>query len=154
MDLVGIDVNLAAATAVWQGFDEAIRFEPSPIQRSLVEAGRLGRKTGEGFYRYAEGRPIGLAWESTRQRELPAEEIVRRIELAIINEAYHAAGDGVAEPADIDRAMKLGSNHPHGPFERAGVLGLRAVVEGLRSLEAGYGERFRVARTLWDIANV
>ncbi len=154
MDLVGIDVNLAAATAVWQGFDEAARFEPSPIQHTLVAAGHLGRKTGEGFYRYADGRSTGLAYESTLDGELTDEEIVRRIELAIINEAYLAAGEGVAQPPDIDKAMKLGSNHPYGPFERAGALGLRKVVEGLRDLESRYGERFRIARTLWDIANV
>ena len=46
MDLVGIDVNLAVATALWEGFDEALRFTPSPIQRDLVEAGHLGRKSG------------------------------------------------------------------------------------------------------------
>jgi 3-hydroxyacyl-CoA dehydrogenase len=80
--------------------------------------------------------------------------VVRRIELAIINEAYHAAGEGVAEPADIDRAMKLGANHPHGPFQRAGQLGLRAVVEGLREMELRYGERYRVAPTLWQIASI
>jgi 3-hydroxybutyryl-CoA dehydrogenase len=154
MDLVGIDVNLAAATAVWQGFDEAARFQPSPIQRSLVEDGHLGRKTGQGFFRYEDGRSTGLAFESTSGGELTDEEIVRRIELTIINEAYLAAGEGVAAPPDIDRAMKLGSNHPYGPFERAGTLGLRAVVDGLRSLEQQYGERFRVARTLWDIANI
>lgn len=154
MDLVGIDVNLAAATAVWQGFDEAVRFEPSPIQCTLADSGRLGRKTGEGFYRYEDGRPTGLAWESVAAGELTDEEIVRRIELSIINEAYLAAGEGVAAPPDIDKAMKLGSSHPYGPFERAGALGLRAVVEGLRELEARYGERFRVARTLWDVANI
>ena len=56
MDLVGIDVNLAVATALWEGFDEAVRFTPSPIQRALVAEGRLGRKTGAGFYRYEDGR--------------------------------------------------------------------------------------------------
>jgi 3-hydroxybutyryl-CoA dehydrogenase len=79
---------------------------------------------------------------------------VRRIELAIINEAYLAAGEGVAEPADVDRALKLGANHPYGPFERAGQLGLRTVVEGLRDLELRYGERFRIAPTLWQVASL
>jgi 3-hydroxybutyryl-CoA dehydrogenase len=79
---------------------------------------------------------------------------VSRIELAIINEAYHAAGEGVAQPPDIDRAMKLGANHPHGPFERAAQLGLRSVISGLRALEERYGERFRVASALWQIASI
>ena len=50
--------------------------------------------------------------------------------------------------------MKLGANHPYGPFERAGALGLRAVVDGLRDLESRYGDRFRLGRTLWDIASI
>jgi 3-hydroxybutyryl-CoA dehydrogenase len=81
-------------------------------------------------------------------------EIVERIELAIINEAYHAAGEGVAQPPDIDRAMKLGANHPYGPFERAGQLGLRAVIDGLARLESRHGERFQVARSLWQVASI
>ncbi len=159
MDLVGIDVNLAAATAVWQGFDEAVRFAPSQIQRDMVAAGDLGRKTGRGFYLYEDGTPIRLSdrlpLETQPATDLLSDaEIVRRIELAIINEAYHAAGEGVAQPPDIDRAIKLGSNHPYGPFERAAALGLRSVVTGLRDLEARYGERFRVAPALWQIASI
>jgi 3-hydroxybutyryl-CoA dehydrogenase len=159
MDLVGIDVNLAAATAVWHGFDEAVRFEPSRIQEELVAAGRLGRKSGEGFYVYEDGRPTGLSdrlplGAQPATKELEAADIVRRIELAIINEAYHAAGEGVAQPPDIDRALKLGANHPYGPFERAASLGLRTVVTGLRELEGRYGERFRVAPALWQIASI
>ena len=155
MDLVGIDVNLAVATALWDGFDEAVRFEPSGIQRDLVERNQLGRKTGSGFYRYENGRPAGLAgsWQPSAT-EFDDNQIVRRIELAIMNEAYLAAGEGVADPQDIDRAMKLGANHPLGPFERAGQLGLRSVVEGLRDLELRYGERFRIAPTLWQVASL
>ncbi len=161
MDLVGIDVNLAVATALWEGFDEAVRFTPSAIQRGLVAAGRLGRKTGEGFYRYDDGRPTGLSTAlgeigvpTDRDTGLTDVEIVERIELAIINEAYHAVGESVAQPPDIDRAMKLGANHPYGPFERAGRLGLRRVIDGLRGLESSHGERFRVAPSLWQVASI
>jgi 3-hydroxybutyryl-CoA dehydrogenase len=159
MDLVGIDVNLAAAMAVWVGFDEAVRFMPSRVQSELVAAGRLGRKTGEGFYVYEDGRPTGLSYRLPLEVQpatdlLSDEDIVARIELAIINEAYHAAGEGVAQPPDIDRALKLGANHPHGPFERAASLGLRHVVTALRDLEARHGERFRVAPALWQIASI
>ena len=161
MDLVGIDVNYAVARALFDGFDGAIRFSPSPIQRLLVEAGRLGRKSGEGFYVYADegaptvsGRLADVGVGDARDGGLPPDEIVRRIELAIINEAYHAAGDGVADAADVDRAMKLGANHPYGPFERAGQLGLRAVIDGLAGYEATIGERYRVAPLLWQVASI
>jgi 3-hydroxybutyryl-CoA dehydrogenase len=159
MDLVGIDVNLAVAMALWVGFDEAVRFMPSRIQSELVAAGRLGRKTGEGFYVYADGRSIRLSDQLPLDAQpatpgLADDEIVRRIELAIINEAYHAAGEGVAQPPDIDRALRLGANHPYGPFERAAQLGLRSVVTGLRALEELHGGRFRVAPALWQIASI
>jgi 3-hydroxybutyryl-CoA dehydrogenase len=159
MDLVGIDINLAAAMAVWVGFDEAVRFMPSRIQSELVAAGDLGRKTGQGFYVYADGRPTGLSDRLPLEAQpatdaLLDEEIVSRLELAIINEAYHAAGEGVAQPPDIDRALKLGANHPHGPFERAASLGLRQVVSGLRDFEQRYGECYRVAPALWQIASI
>jgi 3-hydroxyacyl-CoA dehydrogenase len=161
MDLVGIEVNLAVAMALWVGFDEAVRFEPSRTQSELVAAGRLGRKTGEGFYVYRDGRSAGLSLRLADAGIQPVtgvgladEQIVARIELAIINEAYHAAGEGVAQPPDINRALKLGANHPYGPFERAAQLGLRHVVSGLRELELQHGERFRVAPALWQIASI
>ncbi len=160
MDLVGIDVNLAVARALYEAFDEPARFRPSPIQQQLVEAGRLGRKTGEGFYRHDEGAPeqsnrlaqVGVG--DTTGAEPSPEEIVARIELAIINEAYLAAGEGVAEAGDIDRALKLGANHPHGPFERAGQLGLGVVIDRLGALQATHGERYQVAPLLWQIASI
>ena len=62
MDLVGIDVNLAVARALFAATSYEPRFRPSAIQERLVEAGRFGRKTGEGFYWYGEdGRPLGVA---------------------------------------------------------------------------------------------
>jgi 3-hydroxybutyryl-CoA dehydrogenase len=62
MDLVGIDVNLASARGIFEAFHYEPRFRPSVIQERLVEAGRFGRKTGEGFYWYGEdGRSLGMA---------------------------------------------------------------------------------------------
>ena len=55
MDLIGIDVNLAAATSVWEGFFHEPRFRPHPLQRAMVESGRLGRKTGRGYYEHPSG---------------------------------------------------------------------------------------------------
>ncbi len=160
MDLVGIDINLAVARALYDAFDEAERFRPSIIQERMVAAARLGRKSGAGFYVYAEelDRSVGVVDLPEVTGSLPPEEIVARVELAIINEAYHAAGEDVADPPDIDLAMKLGANHPHGPFERAGQLGLRAVIDGRERLAGGpqaeARERFRVAPALWSMASL
>lgn len=52
MDLIGMDVNLAVSTSVYEAFDKAIRFKPSALQQQKVAEGKLGIKTGEGFYRY------------------------------------------------------------------------------------------------------
>jgi len=54
MDLIGIDINFAAAQSVFDGFFGDPRFRPHPIQRAMVDAGWLGRKTGRGFYDYAD----------------------------------------------------------------------------------------------------
>jgi 3-hydroxybutyryl-CoA dehydrogenase len=57
MDLVGQDVNEAVTRSVWAAFGYDPRFAPSLLQRALVEAGWLGRKSGRGWYRYGEGAP-------------------------------------------------------------------------------------------------
>lgn len=56
MDLIGIDVNLAAAKSVFEGFFGEPRFRPHPIQQAMVDGGLLGRKTGRGYYSY-DARP-------------------------------------------------------------------------------------------------
>jgi len=52
MDLIGLDVNFAVTQSVYHAFFEDPRYRPHPIQRRMVEAGRLGRKAGRGFYEY------------------------------------------------------------------------------------------------------
>jgi 3-hydroxybutyryl-CoA dehydrogenase len=52
MDLIGIDVNHAVTKSVYEQFFHEPRFRPHPIQRQMVEAGTLGRKTKKGFYTY------------------------------------------------------------------------------------------------------
>jgi 3-hydroxybutyryl-CoA dehydrogenase len=52
MDLIGIDVNYAVTKSVYEQFFHEPRFRPHPIQRQMVEAGTLGRKTKRGFYSY------------------------------------------------------------------------------------------------------
>jgi len=57
MDLIGHDTNFAVTRSVYEAnfFDK--RFTPSLIQREMVDGGLLGRKTGQGFYRYPDGAP-------------------------------------------------------------------------------------------------
>ena len=53
MDLIGLDVNFEVTTQIWESFDRHPRFEPSRIQQDLVNSGKLGRKSGQGFYDYS-----------------------------------------------------------------------------------------------------
>ena len=158
MDLVGLDVSLATTRGVFAGSVAAgdlaaDRFRPSPVQERLVAAGLLGRKSDAGFYDYDEaGRAIGPTPEFDRSHGPAARptdgEIVTRITLAVVNEAYRVAGERVATPADIDLAMRLGASHPSGPFERAADLGgPRAVLDALRAF-ARDGPRFEPAPAL------
>ncbi|MGG9961918.1 3-hydroxyacyl-CoA dehydrogenase NAD-binding domain-containing protein [Ferruginibacter sp. SUN106] len=52
MDLIGMDINLAVSQSIYEAFDKAERFTPSPIQMDKVAKGDLGKKTGKGFYQY------------------------------------------------------------------------------------------------------
>lgn len=61
MDLVGLDINLAVSKSVFaQTFHDA-RFAPHVLQQSLVDAGKLGRKTGHGFFEYGDDAPKPMA---------------------------------------------------------------------------------------------
>ena len=164
MDLIGIDVNLAAARGLFEASGRPPRFRPSPIQEQLVAAGRLGRKAGEGFYRYAGGKPTGPAQRFAAPSTPPIQRdadgdpipsprldpgtIAERVILAIVNEAFRALGDGVADEADIDLAMRLGANHPFGPFEWAARIGTHEVVVMLDALSDEDADTFRPALPL------
>ncbi|HJW22666.1 MAG TPA: 3-hydroxyacyl-CoA dehydrogenase NAD-binding domain-containing protein [Candidatus Limnocylindrales bacterium] len=154
MDLIGLDVNLAAARGLFEGFGRTARFRPSPIQEELVAAHQLGRKTDLGFYRYQHGRRIEPAPRFARPERvmgavpLDPESIAERVILAIVNEAYRAMGDGVAPAEDIDRAMRLGAGHPFGPIEWARRTGLQEVALSLDALSDDDAGAFRPALAL------
>jgi 3-hydroxybutyryl-CoA dehydrogenase len=150
MDLIGIDVNLAAARGVWDGLGRPERLRPSAIQERLVEAEQLGRKTGAGFYRHRDGRTDGPSDEfaSDATQPIDDDEIVGRIVLAVVNEAYLAVGEGTATPRDVDTALRLGAGHPFGPFEWAASRGPATVVADLDALAVRLGGRFRPAPAL------
>lgn len=118
MDFIGLDVNLAAAIAVWDGLGRPDRLRPSPLQRQLVAAGDLGRKTGRGFYVYDQAARLpnpDLAppgGSSAGSHPVDAVSILDSIRAAIDAEAALAVEDGVATFADIDLALRLGAGHP------------------------------------------
>ena len=114
MDLAGLDINLAAARGIWEGLGRPERLRPSTIQERLVAAGHLGRKTGEGFYRYDAGgtRHPAEVVAAAPAAVVDSAAIVARITSAIDAEADRAAADGVASRDDIELALRLGAGHP------------------------------------------
>jgi len=74
--------------------------------------------------------------------------ITSRINAMIGNEAFYMLQEGVASPQDIDKALKLGLNHPMGPFEMIDLVGLDTRLHILEYLHKTLGEKFRPAPLL------
>ena len=68
IDLIGLDVNLTIARSFFAQGGEPERWRPSPIQERLVEEGKLGRKSGQGYYAYGEGKNVRPTPSSTSRR--------------------------------------------------------------------------------------
>jgi 3-hydroxybutyryl-CoA dehydrogenase len=230
MDLIGHDVNFAVTRSVFDGYFQDPRYRPSLVQKELVDAGWFGRKSGRGFYSYADntekpcavvwlhsGKPyreapgirdgkdilvgdvligrtdgrtaaaralerggpvvlydlmldpaqcrrIGLAaspeisesdleeiidglvvegFEVSVLRDLPGLIVMRTIAM-LVNEAFEAVLQGVADAGAIDLAMRFGVNYPHGPFEFAEKVGIAAVLGVMEALHEATGDmRYR-----------
>jgi 3-hydroxybutyryl-CoA dehydrogenase len=80
--------------------------------------------------------------ECVTVRESPG-FVTSRINAMIGNEAFYMLQEGVASAADIDKALKLGLNHPMGPFELVDLVGLDTRLSILRFLHRTLGEKFR-----------
>src|SRR5215207_8956205 len=145
-DLIGNDVNLAVSESLFERYYYHPRFRPSYLQRSMVEGGLLGRKSGRGFYDYgAEETGGDDGFE-------PSDDVALRVISCIVNEAFLALSEGVATAEDIDRAMKLGANYPKGPFQWVEEIGARSIVETLDSLREAYGDAYLAAPALRERA--
>ena len=112
MDLIGNDVNFAVSKSIFEAYFYEPRFRPSLLQQELVEAGRLGRKTGRGWYEYGENAP-----KPTPDPAPPVTLILGRILKAIAEEAQRAVDEGICTAEDLNLAMRKGVNYPQGPLE-------------------------------------
>jgi 3-hydroxybutyryl-CoA dehydrogenase len=165
MDLIGIDVNFAVAKSFWeQSFGEP-RWRPTPIHERMVAAGRLGRKTGRGFYAYAKdtphrprdpdlggGRPIFDDDELEAIAGPNAPAVLTRLGATIANEACFALGERVASAGDINTAMRLGYNWPIGSLDWGESLGWSRALGVLEDLRHRLGEAYRPAPLLREAA--
>jgi len=161
LDEVGIDVGGKVGLVLAEAFGS--RMAPSEAMRRVVQAGRTGRKGGKGFYRYDEAGKKGGVDETIYQvigeqrRELPAEEMVQRCVLAMVNEAARCLEEGILRSArDGDIGAVFGIGFPPfrgGPFRHVDSVGAHRIVEQLEDLRVRFGDRFEPARLLLDAAS-
>ena len=114
----------------------------NPVQRmKLLELVRALETSEKTLAQCEEvGRKMGK--ECVSVRESPG-FVTSRINAMIGNEAFYMLQEGVASAADIDKALKLGLNHPMGPFELVDLVGLDTRLSILRFLHRTLGEKFR-----------
>ncbi len=153
-DLAGLDIGYKARMAL----PDELRGDDTPfsVADKLVESGRLGQKTGGGFYRYdpetrrgspdpeveavidASRRELGLSPRSIDDRE-----IVERCVFALINEGLKILDEGIAQrPGDIDIVYLYGYGFPvfrGGPMFHADAIGLDHVLARTREFAERYG---------------
>lgn len=145
MDYIGHDVNYVVTETVFTSFFYDPRYKPSFSQKRLLEAGWLGRKSGRGFYNYAEGAVVPEAI----QDEAAGRRIAERILFMLINEAADAVQWQVASAEDVELAMTKGVNYPKGLLHWCDELGADYVLAGLDSLYDTYREdRYRASALL------
>lgn len=110
---------------------------PVPMMK-LVEVIR-GIATSEATAEAVKGFAAALEKTTIESSDLPG-FVVNRILVPMINEACFAFMEGTASVEDIDTAMKLGANHPMGPFALADLIGLDVCLAIMETLHAGFGD--------------
>ncbi len=158
LDEVGLDVAHHAGEVISEYAGE--RADTSPLFQQMIDAGRHGRKAGNGFYDYSK-KPKRidpevyelLGWQEAEVDDL---EIIERCWMQMLNETARCIEDGIIEnPSDIDIGVIFGFGFP--PF-RGGILreadkqGLEYVVARLEDYAEAYGERLAPAQLLKDMA--
>ena len=114
----------------------------NPVHRmKLLEVVR-GLETGDDAIATALMVGEKMGKEGVVVRESPG-FVTSRINAMIGNEAFYMLQEGVASARDIDKALKLGLNHPMGPFELVDLVGLDTRLSILRFLHRTLGEKFR-----------
>jgi 3-hydroxyacyl-CoA dehydrogenase/enoyl-CoA hydratase/3-hydroxybutyryl-CoA epimerase len=160
LDEVGIDVAHKAAGVLVKAFPD--RMTTAPALEKLLAAGRLGKKSGRGFYRH-RGRKrerdpllrevLGLARE---RRAQSLDVLAERMVLGMVNEAARCLEEEVVPDAGmLDLAMIFGAGFPPfrgGPLRHADTLGLSKVESRLTALRAERGDRFKPAALLVKLA--
>ena len=120
MDLIGLDTNLEITRSIYEALGRPERFAPPALQRSLVERGMNGRKSGKGFYLYGGVKPAVENPDALALRGAggaSGAQAWASLRAALIAEAERVVDEATASACDVDVAIKLAMNFPKGPFE-------------------------------------
>jgi len=149
MDYIGNDINYTVTETVFTAFYFDPRYKPAFTQKRLSEAGYLGRKSGKGYYDYAEG---AVNPEPQKNKKL-GKKIVDRIVAMLINEAADALHLNIASRDDIDLAMSKGVNYPKGLLKWADEIGIKKCATRIDNLYKEYHEdRYRLSTLIRKMA--
>jgi 3-hydroxyacyl-CoA dehydrogenase len=144
------------------------RAQLARVPDRIVEMGRLGQKTGAGFYKYDANRKrqrdpeiealIRAQGEAqqVRQKAISADEVVERSLLRLANEGAKILAEGIAlRASDIDTMYLNGYGFPAwrgGPMWQADHVGLAKVAERIKAYQAQYGDRWKIAPLIEKLA--
>lgn len=139
-DTVGLDICLSVADILSQAMNTSV---PDRL-RSLVEAGRLGRKSEHGFYQYKKGKPV----KSKIEKGLFAPtDITDRMIMRLLNETVACIREHVVTDGDLlDGGIIFGTGFAPfrgGPLQYIRETGVGSMRETLQRLESAHGERFK-----------
>jgi 3-hydroxyacyl-CoA dehydrogenase/enoyl-CoA hydratase/3-hydroxybutyryl-CoA epimerase len=139
VDSVGIDVALHVSKVLGAAMNRPV---PAHLSK-MVDDGQLGRKSGQGFYAWQDGKAIKPAAENA---QIPA-DIEDRLILPMVNEAVACLHEGVVNEADLlDAGVIFGTGFAPfrgGPLNYAKERGKTEVIAALEALAAKHGERFQ-----------
>ncbi len=138
-DVVGLDVALHVGRVLAEAFHGSV----PQVLIKLVEQKKFGRKSGEGFYVWRDGKPVRKA---PQHLEVPP-DLEDRLILPMLNEAVAALREGVVEDADLLDAGAIFATgfapFRGGPLQYAKSRGVESITLRLNEFERRYGGRFR-----------
>lgn len=163
-DLAGLDIGSRAREERRQR-GETVSPTDGAVADRLVEMGRLGQKSGKGYYRYEAGsrKPIRDPEVDTvieqaakllgiERRDISEEEILQRLIYPLINEAAKILEEGIAQrPSDIDVVWINGYGFPTyrgGPMHYADSVGLASILTAIKQYQQRYGDTWQAAPLL------
>ncbi|GGL53606.1 3-hydroxyacyl-CoA dehydrogenase/enoyl-CoA hydratase family protein [Halocalculus aciditolerans] len=144
-DQVGIDVAYDVLDYMQSVLGDA--YEPCPLLTEKVDAGDLGKKSGQGFYDYEDGG-ADISADAVRG------DVKSRVLAVMANETAKLVGNDVASADEVDEAVMLGAGFPEGPARMADDYGLLDLYETLADLYSETDEaRYEAADELVQLAS-